>query len=540
MKVLAYQSKWGKTKALYQDHQGEQVYTDQFSKVMEMLFETQIEKDQPCDPFRVVWDLDQFVAPMFRLMLKEYPAQLESLLKQGKVSFDNLTILYNPQKMMSMKLRTSSGIEQVIYYDISQYYHELVDQPEDIYHLKELAEMLLHALDKMGIRPSKLSSPAKIFEECVLERMFVPTAYDIPEDKREIAKYAYYCTNRPWIECHQIGHWDATFDYDISSAYPFHAMSLLSTKHCKMVKVSGKVPSGADWGYIKGKVTVNPEFKMSPVMKRSINGGLYSPSGSWDEFITLGMYNFIRERCLGDMKIEDGWYIHFDSTLKPFEATIKRMYAYRGTNGLANKLAKRMMVGGIGKFIEHYRHGYGRFFNPMYSAEVETNTAIQLAKFLYEHKVKSNQLIAINTDGCLLSDAVVLKQQKLLNQPGEWKLTEIAPAIALSSGMVIHGSKRPHGVNYHMLKDAIDQHPNNSSYELWIKRMVSIPDLAEQKADVDELGNAKKFISTSVDLFGLQTKKMLGELDRNFEKLPKTGADLLRNKYQSEPIKIGD
>lgn len=108
----------------------------------------------------------------------------------------------------------------------------------------------------------------------------------------------------------------------------------------------------------------------------------------------------------------------------------------------------------------------------------------------------------------------------------EWRLSYTGPALIISSGLVYIGMTKPKGLTLDMILEAIKEHPRVSYYEWKLKRRVTLGDaLAQGKfADTGKLAN----MVSSIDLVRL-------EHDRVFDKLPITGEQLVKKRYQSKP-----
>lgn len=84
---------------------------------------------------------------------------------------------------------------------------------------------------------------------------------------------------------------------------------------------------------------------------------------------------------------------------------------------------------------------------------------------------------------------------------GQWRLNKPGPALVASTGYQWLADKKPGNVTYEQMMEAIKGKPNASSY------------------------------------LGVLDLNLL-DLDRHFPKMPRTGRQLLDNKYQSEPIEV--
>ncbi len=100
-------------------------------------------------------------------------------------------------------------------------------EPKDIYGLRDKGDYLLSVLERMGLKPTRLTSAAAIYKECVLDKLPIPTIWNMPEESYPMMEM---CANyvREWHGDFESGDWDKKTLYkcDLSAAYPW-ALSML-------------------------------------------------------------------------------------------------------------------------------------------------------------------------------------------------------------------------------------------------------------------------------------------------------------------------
>jgi hypothetical protein len=200
MRIIAYRTLTNNSKVQLLESTGETTKsTDDFNELLSFLLEP-YEKS-----LRICWGLDATIAPILKLLGAERCGRLHRTHKCRLSPTES--IFYVPGKVFSV-----DGIIMVdgkyykaksSLYDLQQYYPEL-DEPKELVEVQALGEKLMHELKKMGLAPSKLTSPVAIYEECVMRRLDLPTVSDMP---KEAAEFAYHTSGRLWIECFQIGYW---------------------------------------------------------------------------------------------------------------------------------------------------------------------------------------------------------------------------------------------------------------------------------------------------------------------------------------------
>jgi hypothetical protein len=470
---------------------------------------------------KICWDLDEFVAPLLRLIGKTPCLRLGG--NEHKCYIQPFILHYIPGKEFTIRY----GRYSATIYGITQYFPDY-EAPETAFDVSVLGDYLIDTLREMGLYPTKLSSPIAIFDECVMRHMTIPTIYDKPDDVLDAADYALKCTGRLWLSSHQIGHWKEgeCHEYDIKSAFPSQAVNLYSTNNCEFV-YSTTLIENADWGFLRGHLNITSP--VSPISYRWESGRLSNPVGEWDDYITLAEWCHIQKYGLGEFDLKDGWFLHFTNLCQPLHAIINRLFQQRSKQPVKDLITKRIMVGGFyGKFLEQYESGkYGRYFNPFYASQIATGIRLKVSELIQEKQL-AKHIIAIGVDSLLVDEPISLNG--VSPQMGEWKHKDETPAIVLSSGLVFSGGKHPKGLYYDNLIPMIRAKPRSSLYQAKLPRKVTLREALQ--GDFSTLGN-KVLYSESLDLRTLDP-------DRHFATLPKTGEQLLNKRFKSEPFKVGD
>lgn len=523
--IMAYASDWIDGKVLIAESTGEEVRSNSSAELLMFLLEDWDDPEGRWRYIKACWDLDEFLAPLFRLLGKQVCEQLSA--EKHRAVYQGFKLFYIRGKVFGVTARVQVRGNfyqegEINLYGISQYYTDK-DKPETALEVAAYGEDLLRGLERMGLYPTKLTSPVAIYQECVLDHMSIPTVFDLPEKQMEVAEYAVECMDREWRSAYQMGHWDEAFDYDLVAAYPSIAKELGDTRQCKFVKSSNYVRD-ADWGFAKGKITV--EAPISPIMY--FDGERYiNPIGTWEDIFTLEEVRWLERWHAGTFQIQDGWFLFFDSKAKPFEASLDRLFGYRQTNDLMDRVAKAISIGIYGKFAEEHEDGsYGKYFNPFYAAVVTSRARLKVADFIYENQLQEN-VVAVNVDGCLVDKFVAVPGKK---QMGSWVLADVGPVLVLGAGSIFIGDKKPHGMDYRTVTTAMMEHLRQHYYGVKVRRRQTLWESLQEGVNFADLGKVTNH-ETSVDLLMLNP-------DRHFEKMPKTGEQVLNNRYQSKPLEV--
>lgn len=201
MRILAYRTQVNDSKVLLSESTGEYKHSNDLIDLFSFLMEPQGNDDwQPQHDrcIRVSWELDATVAPLLKLLGDKRCAKLHDTHKCYYAPFN---CFYVPSKLFSVTHIPTH--DKVNLYDLAQYFPEL-DEPEDLLEVQMLGEKLIYELKKMGLEPTKLTSPVAIYEECIMQYLDLPSVFDMP---KEAAEFAYRASGKLWIEAFQLGYW---------------------------------------------------------------------------------------------------------------------------------------------------------------------------------------------------------------------------------------------------------------------------------------------------------------------------------------------
>lgn len=510
--------------------QDEPCYSNDIYQHLDYLLE---DWDEPREyyPYRylkVCWDLEEFTAPLFRLLPREV---LETLSEKKKVQItaqDRIyKLFYIRGKVFGItgKKREKGNIwieGEINLYSISQYFPDGYS-PKSATDVAKCGEELLYALERMGMyNPSKLTSPIKVFEESVLSHMKIPTIYDMPEVGKEASKMAMKLIDSEWRAVYKVGHFNETFDYDQVGSYPYQVSRLPDTTQCVYTK-SDIVPSDYDWGLVEGRVTVENPY--TPVLFD--DGEKDVPVvGSWSATLTTELADWLYRHKAGKFEMKEGWFLKFLTGNRPFLAVVNRVFNYRQGSDVMDVIGKRISVGISGKFGEDFEDsGYGKLYNSIYRAMVLSRCKMQVADFIWDNKLWDN-VVSVTVDGVLSDRYVPIKSS---NRMGDWRFSGTYPALILGTGMQWYGDKKPLGLTYAQVIDAMREHPKQAYYSFKVKGQVTLAD-ALKAEDLKSLGRVKDF-EQFVDLATLNP-------NMQFEKLPRTGEQALSGVYVGKSFEI--
>lgn len=189
MRIVAYKTSTRNGKVLLEESTGEFVLGNEIDKLFSFL----VEPYNQC--IKVCWDLDATVSVFLRLLGVAACRKLRGTKRHHQSPFN---LFYIPEKVFSVS--HVSGARANLY-GLEQYFPDLGEP--DVKEVQLLGMKLLDELKKMGLRPTKLTSPVAVYEECVLSKMNLPKAKDMPVEASEMAWRA---SGKLWIESHIIAY----------------------------------------------------------------------------------------------------------------------------------------------------------------------------------------------------------------------------------------------------------------------------------------------------------------------------------------------
>jgi hypothetical protein len=451
------------------------------------------------DQFIIAWDLTSFLTPLYKLLPPEikdrlnngeraiwYPFRLFYSVGKGKF----LGINYKERILFKDNIY-SEFIYDIIIYELKTFFPGYTP-PGTVHDTCNLGRKLLAIIEKMGFRPSKLTSPAAIYEESILSKIPMPTIYTMPAASFSLQEW---CMNyiREWRSVYKIGIWNEgeAFDYDLSSAYPSLIAMLPNLYNADFIHTDGDIPQGIIWGMIAGKINITGDI--SPIV--AFDGTCRK--GTYFGRITLEEWHCLKRWGIGDIQPSEGWFIKVPVFRPLFEYPMKRLYLYRvnSKDDVTDHFAKICANSVWGKFQEMHGDKYGDYCNFIYACMVASRCRIKVCDFIYENNLV-NDLISVTVDGLIASK--FLPDVPNYKTFGGWRINPPSAALVLTSSHQWVGDKKPNGKTVHEMLSEIKAHPKAKHY-------------------------------------GGIAFAML-EHDRYFKSLPKNGRDLLTKHYDSIPF----
>lgn len=188
MRIVAYKTSTQDGQVFLQESTGENI----LSSNLDALFSFLLEPYENC--LKVCWSLDTTVSSLLRLLGRTACKALRTQKRWHEPPFD---VFYIPDKIFSVS--HVSG-QRCNLYGLEQYWPDL-EEPS-LEEVQALGMGLLKELHKMGLHPTKLTSPVAIYEESILSKLDLPKLKDIPPEAAEMAAR---CSGKLWVEAHALG-----------------------------------------------------------------------------------------------------------------------------------------------------------------------------------------------------------------------------------------------------------------------------------------------------------------------------------------------
>ena len=477
------------------------------------------------------YHLSANAASLFKQMNLTFD-QLWSLYEIGECHIDpDINIFYLHNKYLAIKKGFGYNDPYVQFCDVSQYIPWHIDKDytkEYALHKAQeayaIGSLVYNGLTELNLFPDNLTSPIRVFEKQVLNHIVLPTVDNLPE---EAGKYAYYSTYGGWLESFFKGHYPETWDYDLSSAYPAELAALYDTRYGIWINTKEYQPD-AVYGYMTGTADISAPFH--PILFKN-KEMTYTPNGSWNfqqehEYcINKRTFDVINTYKLGTFTIDNAWWWLKRANVQPLKSIVDNLYYQKeNESGIRKQNIKRIMSGIWGKLLEVKGDSFGDHFNPVWGAEVEINTRLNV----FEMCMKNGILpLSIAVDGVLTDRPLNITG----NGYGSWKLSSHCPALVISSGIVAVKDKEHNhdfSLDYDWLMESIKTNPDRSEYDMSKTSPVTLENAINRNM-LDRLGEIE-IITRTIDI--------VWEAKRFYEKKPKTGGELLQNRYSSDPWNI--
>lgn len=350
----------------------------------------------------ICWNLGQFTNTIFSLLPIAKQRELENKVKvvHGGAKIFNTEHLLGITKMKQVKGNIYSRLENN-FYSISHWLPTMDKAPGEVKEIEQLGYEIIEGLDKLGIYPSRLTSPIGLFSE-QLKPDSLPTIYNFNEEWIEAMDWANQIAGYEWNKEYGKIKEDA-HQYDLTSAYASIMLDLPDTRF-SIVQHSDKWLHW-NWGIVRADL--DTDVKILPVNKNA-------------KYFTAEEVLWVFRRGLGKFDIKDGWYFNFSNNNKPYRTIVSKLLQARGngSGNMVSNLAKRIANGLSGKLDQHNKDGsLGELYNPILALMVRSRCRLKVGDFIYDNHLE-DKLVMVQVDSVYTTEDLRISKEGL---PGQFR-----------------------------------------------------------------------------------------------------------------------
>ncbi len=451
--------------------------------------------------FHITWNLKEFADTVLSLLPKD---KREALNTTNKIIVDNTKIFYVDRWFGITYTKQIKGnfydrLETNLF-GIQHWMPSDTPQPMNAQELEDYGKSIILALNNMGVKPLKLTSPVGVWED-VLSSYKLPTTFS----NNDIIDASLYCElmmRKEWRSAYKIGYFDKAYSFDLRAAYPHFMADLPNTDKCKIVYSDQWLKS--DWAIVKAEVDIIKD--KTPIVYDLEEGGHILPLGKRIDIFTVEELMWLHNHEAAKIKFIDGYFFKWLTNEKPYKEPIDKLYDIRNSGDeMVSNIARRIGQGISGKLDQDNKDSsFGDLYNPVLAAMTRSRCRLVVADFIWDNNLQ-DALIAVqvdevmadkNIDGCLNGNGM-----------GSWRLDAETPALVLGKGEIWRPDKRPLNLCMADVVEVMKAHPLRHSYNF----------------------NDGIFIDLAV---------MQSDIDRIYDKYPRNGKEALNNISESKPMTL--
>ncbi len=482
------------------------------------------------DGIKVFDQLDCAVAGILAL-IGITAKEAERLFEHGRINFTGspYRLTYYAGKYMAVYKGFGVNELKAEFSDASQYDAildnmalENDEQPikQSVDYALKVATEVYDCLVGLGLQPENLISPSNVFirQKFDKEKYNIPTMDDVPIS---VLQYADECVKGNYVEAFQRGYFEQAYDYDINSAYSFHASQLLDICRGNWV-YSKEYQKSATYGF--AKCEINIDDTISPVIFKAQDQN-YTPCGLFETYLTKSEIDYINEN-IGYATVISGWWWFKDerkAEYHPLAGMINWLYEKRRTStGMMRDVIKRILTGAFyGMFLQKKHNLPGAHYLSIYGALIEANARLQVIDICRKYNVKP---LAIVVDGVVTQKSLPIESSSEL---GSWRLSHQGRCIIVNSGLIAFEGREGEGdfsLSFDWLYDAMRKEPEANKYAKQKKSMVLLGH-AIQSGCIDKLGSLEMHE---------RPIHIGGDSKRYWTSNPINGGDLITHQFKSK------
>jgi hypothetical protein len=397
---------------------------------------------------------------------------------------------------------------------------------------KQLGELLQESYNKsVGIYPKKYISTANITGHLYKTLTYIPSLNKIMKETPEVAEYYWKAYMGGRFEVLRKGYFEGpVYDYDLKSAYPATIAKLININMGEWKKVD-QVNEGAYYGVYQCNVGCPPGHLM-PYGYRVENRLTY-PQNYEGELNYLTKGEIAAYKHDSTIEVVDGWEFYPDRIIRPFDSIVE--YIFKRKEEIKKEFGKTSSEYDVIKKCLNTYYGLnvnvndgvaGRFFNPIYGAEITRDCRCEVYK---QGKAAGKSLIAIETDG-VWSDKKI-PEIRLDSKLGSWDVDEFPWLFLAGSGQLAsEGVLRTRGTPRRRVGNLLElaaKHPSEKTIRFERKRPVSMKEaIILNRMKLEDI-NVWHTFHTSIGCNG--------DIAREWERDDFTFGDLREDNFISKP-----
>ena len=450
--------------------------------------------DHDNDSFKITYNLAEFMKPIKQL----FPGEIrKGLIEKEKINWQDFRLFYPDIKggifgvNHRAMVNTHGNFYQEVKHDVTLYDIALYcngDKLKSIEDIKTKGVELLKTLEHMGFEPNKLTTPAAIYESCILSKLPFATIYNLPDECLDFMEWAANYI-REWRSVYKVGvfPYGVAKDYDLSSAYPSIIAGLPNMIDAELhYSDTGHIPDNAEWGLVRANIDVKADISFL------VSDDEICRKGKYEDLISNEEIDYCRKTGKADIEPLEAWYFTLPKRQMVFDYSMRRLYQMRKGSDLQAMIAKGQSVSVWGKMHEMRGDTPGKYCNFIYAAMVASRCRLKVMQFIDDNQLHED-LVSVAVDGCVATkDIPGIPHAK---EFGKWRKGPDSEAIILDSDFQWIGDKRQLGVTASELIAEIKAHP---AKQYWHNVYLALLDQ-----------------------------------DRVFNKLPRNGYELLKQVYDS-------
>ncbi len=315
-----------------------------------------------------------------------------------------------------------------------------------------------YSIGNMGIKffRNYLYIEGKHGKPTLIPRIHPSHWYIEDKERRQLEEDIAYFARGGWNDVYQRGRFEEVYDADIVSAYPYIMKSAPYWAGEWEWTDKEKDIEDYDYGLVTGRIEkikypLIPEVYLEPsysyikgekIIWKNREVFWCVVEKSTPIVLPLSQWKYLRD--YGDFKFRQADYLIPDKDYYPLKPAIEELFrrkkqAEKGT--MEYNLAKVLMNGVSGKFIQRQHSNKTFFFYPHLYSYITWKTKEMLLNLIFENDLWDS-IVSIATDGIALREKP--NKIKLGKELGDWELIRLSPFFQIGNGIYMGQNEDGH------------------------------------------------------------------------------------------------